>query len=61
MQAIGLLPKGDSGYYQLVPVAASNSDITLRSSFSDSVAGRDKTAYNVFGLLRRSDRSSRAR
>ena len=55
MRSIGLLAKGDSGYYQRVPVAATDSDITLRSSVSDSAAGRHETAYNVLGLLRGSD------
>jgi len=55
MRSIGLLPKGDSGYYQLVPVAVTDSAIALRSSFSDSVAGRHETAYNLLGLLEGSD------
>jgi Zn-dependent M28 family amino/carboxypeptidase len=55
MKAIGLRPMGDSGYYQRVPVAATDSGIALRSSFSDSAPGRHKTAYNVIGLLEGSD------
>jgi Zn-dependent M28 family amino/carboxypeptidase len=55
MKAIGLRPMGDSGYYQRVPVSATDSGITLRSSFSDSAPGRHETAYNVIGLLKGSD------
>jgi Peptidase family M28 len=55
MKSIGLEPEGDSGYYQLVPVAATDSGITLRSSFSDAAAGRHETAYNLLGLLKGSD------
>jgi Zn-dependent M28 family amino/carboxypeptidase len=55
MKAIGLRPMGDSGYYQRVPVAATDSGITLRSSFSDGASGRHETAYNVVGLLKGSD------
>ena len=55
MKAIGLRPMGDSGYYQRVPVAATDSGITLRSSFSDTAPGRHETAYNVMGLLEGSD------
>lgn len=55
MKSIGLQPMGDSGYYQLVPVSATDSSITLRSSFSDAAAGRHETAYNLLGLLRGSD------
>jgi Zn-dependent M28 family amino/carboxypeptidase len=55
MKAIGLRPEGDSGYYQRVPVAVSDSGITLRSSFSDNAPGRHETAFNVLGLLPGSD------
>ena len=55
MKAIGLRPAGDSGYFQRVPVSATDSGITLRSSFSDGAAGRHETAYNVLGLLKGSD------
>jgi len=46
---------GDSGYYQRVPVSATDSGITLRSGFSDNARGRHETAYNVIGLLKGSD------
>jgi Zn-dependent M28 family amino/carboxypeptidase len=55
MKAIGLRPMGDSGYYQRVPVSATDSGITLRASFSDNAPGRHETAYNVIGLLKGSD------
>jgi hypothetical protein len=55
MRAIGLRPMGDSGYYQRVPVAATDSGITLRSSFSDAARGRHEMAYNLIGLLKGSD------
>ena len=55
MKAIGLRPMGDSGYYQRVPVSATDSGINLRTSFSDSARGRHETAYNVIGLLKGSD------
>jgi hypothetical protein len=55
MKAIGLRPMGDSGFYQRVPVAATDSGITLRSSFSDGASGQHETAYNVVGLLKGSD------
>lgn len=55
MKAIGLRAMGDSGYYQRVPVTASDSGILLRSSFSDAAPGRHETAYNVLGLLKGSD------
>jgi Zn-dependent M28 family amino/carboxypeptidase len=55
MRAIGLRPMGDSGYYQRVPVAATDSGITLRSSFSDAAPGRHEMAYNLIGLLKGSD------
>ena len=55
MKAIGLRPMGDSGYYQRVPVSATDSGITLRSSFSDGAPGRHRTAYNVVGLVKGSD------
>ena len=55
MKAIGLRPMGDSGYYQRVPVSATDSGITLRTSFTDSAPGRHETAYNVIGLLKGSD------
>ena len=55
MKAIGLRPMGDSGYYQRVPVSATDSGITLRSSFSDNAPGRHETAYNLIGLLKGSD------
>jgi Zn-dependent M28 family amino/carboxypeptidase len=55
MRAMGLRPKGDSGYYQRVPVSATDSGITLRESFSDKAPGRHETAYNVIGLLVGSD------
>jgi Zn-dependent M28 family amino/carboxypeptidase len=55
MQAIGLTPMGDSGYFQRVPVTATDSMIALRSGFADSAAGRHETAYNVVGLLKGSN------
>ena len=55
MKAIGLRPMGDSGYYQRVPVSATDSGITLRAGFADSAPGRHETAYNVIGLLKGSD------
>lgn len=55
MKAIGLRPMGDSGYYQRVPVAATDSGITLRASFSDGAFGRHETAFNVVALLKGSD------
>jgi len=55
MKSIGLKSMGDSGYYQLVPVAATDSGIALRSSFSDNAAGRHETAYNLLGLLKGND------
>jgi acetylornithine deacetylase/succinyl-diaminopimelate desuccinylase-like protein len=55
MKVIGLRPMGDSGYYQRVPVSATDSGITLRSSFSDAAPGRRETAYNLIGLLEGSD------
>ena len=55
MKVIGLRPMGDSGYYQRVPVSATDSGITLRASFSDSAPGRHETAYNLVGLLSGSD------
>jgi hypothetical protein len=55
MKSIGLRPMGDSGYCQRVPVSATDSGITLRSSFSDRAPGRHETACNVIGLLKGSD------
>jgi hypothetical protein len=55
MRTIGLIPKGSSGYFQLVPVSATDSGITLRSSVSDSAPGHHETAYNVIGMLQGSD------
>jgi hypothetical protein len=55
MRAIGLEPRGDSGYFQRVPVTDSAHDLSLRSSFSDNAAGHHLTAYNVIGLLPGSD------
>ncbi len=55
MKAVGLRPMGDSGYYQRVPVSATDSGITLRAGFADSAPGRHETAYNVIGLLKGSD------
>jgi hypothetical protein len=55
MKAIGLRPLGDSGYYQRVPVSATDSGITLRASFADAAPGRHETAYNLVGLLKGSD------
>ena len=55
MKSIGLSPAGDSGYYQRVPVSATDSGITLRASFDDAAPGRHETAYNVLGLLKGSD------
>jgi hypothetical protein len=55
MKAIGLRPLGDSGYYQRVPVSATDSGITLRTSFADGAPGRHETAYNLVGLLKGSD------
>ncbi|MEO6210406.1 MAG: M20/M25/M40 family metallo-hydrolase [Gemmatimonadaceae bacterium] len=55
MQAIGLVPLGDSGYFQRVPVSATDSSIDLRSSFSDAASGKHETAVNVVGLLKGSD------
>jgi hypothetical protein len=55
MSVIGLQPAGDSGFYQRVPVSASDSGITLRSSFDDASAGKHETAYNVLGLLKGTD------
>jgi len=55
MKSIGLSPAGDSGFYQRVPVTATDSGITLRSSFDDAAPGRHETAYNVLGLLKGSD------
>jgi hypothetical protein len=55
MKAIGLRPLGDSGYYQRVPVSATDSGITLRASFADGAPGRHETAYNLVGLLKGSD------
>src|SRR5947209_8667175 len=46
---------GDSGYYQRVPVTATDSGIALRSSFSDAAPGKHETAYNVIGMLKGSD------
>lgn len=55
LKSIGLRPMGDSGFYQRVPVSATDSGITLRSSFSDDAPGRHETAYNLIGLLKGSD------
>jgi hypothetical protein len=55
MKSIGLSPAGDSGFYQRVPVSATDSGISLRSGFADSARGRHETAYNVLGLLKGSD------
>jgi Zn-dependent M28 family amino/carboxypeptidase len=55
MKAIGLRPMGDSGYYQRVPVSATDSGITLRAGFTDNAPGRHETAYNLIGLLTGSD------
>lgn len=55
MKTIGLTPAGDSGFYQRVPVSATDSGITLRSGFTDSASGQHETAYNVLGLLEGSD------
>ena len=55
MKAVGLRPMGDSGYYQRVPVSATDSGITLRAGFADGAPGRHETAYNVIGLLKGSD------
>jgi hypothetical protein len=55
MKSIGLTPAGDSGFYQRVPVSATDSGITLRSSFADNAPGKHETAYNVIGLLKGSD------
>ena len=55
MRVIGLRPVGDSGFYQRVPVSASDSGITLRSSFTDAATGKHETAFNVMGLLKGSD------
>src|SRR4051812_39192217 len=52
MKAIGLRPMGDSGFYQRVPVAATDSGVRLRTSFSDGASGKHETAYNVIGLLK---------
>ena len=51
----GLRPMGDSGYFQRVPVSATDSGIELRTSFSDNAPGRHETAVNVIGLLEGSD------
>ena len=55
MKTIGLSPAGDSGFYQRVPVSATDSGITLRAGFADSARGKHETAYNVLGLLKGSD------
>jgi Zn-dependent M28 family amino/carboxypeptidase len=55
LQAEGLRPVGDSGYFQRVPVTATDSSIDLRASFADSAPGRHETAVNVLGLLEGSD------
>ena len=55
MQTIGLVPLGDSGYFQRVPVSATDSSIDLRSSFGDAAPGKHETAVNVVGLLKGSD------
>jgi len=55
MKAIGLIPVGDSGYYQRVPVTVADGGITLRASFGDGAAGTHETAYNLVGLLKGSD------
>ncbi len=55
MKVIGLTPLGDSGYYQRVPVVATDSILVLRASFTDSARGKSETAYNVIGLLQGSD------
>jgi Zn-dependent M28 family amino/carboxypeptidase len=55
MRTIGLRAIGDSGYFQRVPVSATDSGIDLRTSFTDNAAGRHETAVNVLGLLEGSD------
>jgi Zn-dependent M28 family amino/carboxypeptidase len=55
MKRIGLQPVGDSGYFQRVPVSATDSAITLRASFTDAEPGKHETAVNVLGLLKGSD------
>jgi len=55
LQAAGLRPMGDSGYFQRVPVTATDSGIDLRASFTDGAPGRHETAVNVLGLLEGSD------
>lgn len=55
MTRIGLQPVGDSGYFQRVPVTATDSSIDLRASFDDAAAGKHETAVNVLGLLKGSD------
>jgi Zn-dependent M28 family amino/carboxypeptidase len=55
LHAAGLRAMGDSGYFQRVPVSATDSGIDLRSSFSDNTPGRHETAVNVLGLLEGSD------
>lgn len=55
LQAAGLRPMGDSGYFQRVPVTATDSGLDLRASFTDGAPGRHETAVNVLGLLEGSD------
>ncbi|MEP7086771.1 MAG: M20/M25/M40 family metallo-hydrolase [Gemmatimonadota bacterium] len=55
MELLGLAPRGDSGYFQRVPVTATDSSIDLRASFSDAAPGRHETAVNVVGMLQGSD------
>ena len=55
MKRAGLTPMGDSGFFQRVPVSATDSGITLRASFTDSAPGRHETAVNVIGLLKGGD------
>ncbi|MGH7620967.1 MAG: M20/M25/M40 family metallo-hydrolase [Gemmatimonadaceae bacterium] len=55
LQALGLRAMGDSGYFQRVPVTATDSSIDLRTSFTDNAAGKHETAVNVLGLLEGSD------
>ncbi|MEO8563816.1 MAG: M20/M25/M40 family metallo-hydrolase [bacterium] len=55
MKRMGLEPVGDSGYFQRVPVAATDSTIDLRASVDDAAPGKHETAVNVLGLLKGSD------